>query len=705
MYNIHHTGKTSYEELLEQALQKGYVLTDLTKVAVSGPPGVGKSHLWYYLLNQVPPSIRCSTACIEQARRIVISSSSSDTEEDNWEDVGPERMVKMVAETISAGVTLSNDKTESVEVALDPVEMSLSASSIQHSNVETDESFDKEEISTPTSQPQVGEAQPDHSSPAPLILSETAKITEMLATFTEARQVLRAHFLLFLDTGGQPFFLDIFAAFIRSISLQLLVFKLSEQLKALPVVDYYSPEGFSYQLGHFVSTNEQLLTQSAQVAQSQRHQISLPCIEKQPDCPKVLVVGTFKDQESLSQETREEKNIKLSQSLQSLGEQLIRRSSKEVIFPVNTISTKSPGNRDPVSFELRNAIATSEQSLRIKYPLGYYLLESELRRIGRVVSRDQCWAVARQLLFESEEAMDAALQFLHEVSLILYYPEVLKNTVFINPMAVIGKVTQLYEKITELKDAAEVDIPSKEMLLYRNQAIFSCEFAKQFTSGYHDDLFTVNNLINILEYLKIIAALPQEDSTNYFMPSLLEPLEDEEIVRPSSGAAAPLFIHFENEYAPNGVFCALIVHLLSSRDAFHWKLSSSELDTPIPLNKSQLTLQLLFDEDSAEVEFINSQMYCEVHVNSIGSPEILPLVWEEINRGLQCVYQRFSYVVTHKMAFRCQCQEAKSHPAVLSEDCHSWVCTKNSRITGSLSDKQKLWLHLTCSTPEGIIEI
>ena len=700
MYNIHHTGKTSYEELLEQALQKGYVLTDLTKVAVSGPPGVGKSHLWYYLLNQVPPRIRCSTACIEQARRIVISSSSSDTEEDNWEDVGPERMVKMVAETISAGVTLSDVKTESVKVALDPEEVSLSAPSVQHSNVQKDESFDKA-AGTPTSQPQVGEAQLDYS-PAPLILSETAKITEMLATFTEARQVLRAHFLLFLDTGGQPSFLDIFAAFIRSISLQLLVFKLSEQLKALPVVNYYSPEGFSYQLGHFVSTNEQLLTQSAQVAQSQRHQISLPCIEKQPDCPKVLVVGTFKDQESLSKETREEKNIQLSQSLQSLGEQLIRRSSKEIIFPVNTVSTKSPGNRDPVSFELRNAIATSEQSLRIKYPLGYYLLESELRRIGRVVSRDQCWAVAQQLLFESEEAMDAALLFLHEMSLILYYPEVLKNTVFINPMAVIEKVTQLYEKITELKDAAEVDIPSKEMLLYRNQAIFSSEFAKKFTSGYLDDLFTVNNLINILEYLKIVAALPQADSTNHFMPSLLEPLEDEEIVRPSSGAAAPLFIHFENEYAPNGVFCALIVHLLSFKDAFHWKLASSKLDTPIPLlNKSQLTLQLLFDEDSVEIEFINNQTYYEVHVNSICSPEILPLIWEEIDRGLQYVYQRFSYVVTHKMAFQCQCQEIKSHTAILSKDCQSWVCTKDLSTSGSLSDQQKLWLPLTCFISRG----
>ena len=55
--------------------------------------------------------------------------------------------------------------------------------------------------------------------------------------------------------------------------------------------------------------------------------------------------------------------------------------------------------------------------------------------------------------------------------------------------------------------------------------------------------------------------------------------------------------------------------------------------------------------------------------------------------------------------FRCQCEEAKSHPAVLSDDGHSWVCTKNSRITGSLSDKQKLWLHLTCSTLEGIVEI
>ena len=672
---------------MEQALRRGYILTDLTKVTVSGPPGVGKSHLWYYLLNQVPPTIRCSTACIEQARRIVISSSSSDTEGSNWEEVGPERMVKMVAETISAGVTLSEDKTEN---RLNPVQHVTNPAREERSTVE----------GVPTSQHHLGDAQLDHS-PAPLILKETAKIAELLPTFTEARQVLRAHFLIFLDTGGQPSFLDIFAAFIHKISLQLLVFKLSERLKELPVVDYYSPDGLSYQLGHFVSTNEELLMQSAQVAQSQRHQISLPCIEKQPECPKVLVVGTFKDLESRSQETREEKNIQLSQSLQSLGEQLIRRSSKEVIFPVNTVSTKSPGNRDPVSFELRNAIATSEQSLRIKYPLGYYLLESELRRFGAVVSRDQCWAVAQQLLFESEEAMDAALQFLHEVNLFFYYPEVIKNTIFVNPMVVIEKVSQLFEKITELKDAAEVDIQSREMLLYRNQAIFSSDFIKKFTSGYHDDLFTVNNLINILEHLLMIAALPQEDSTNFFMPSLLELLEDEEIVRPSSGAVAPLFIHFENENAPNGVFCALIVHLLSSGDVFHWKLLNSELDTFLQLNKSQLTLQLFFGEHSAEIEFINTKIYYEVHVNSISFPELLPLVWEDIDLGLQCVYQRFSYVATHKMAFQCQCQQIKSHTAILSKDYQSWQCTKDLSISGSLSDKQKLWLPLTCFISKG----
>ena len=69
----------------------------------------------------------------------------------------------------------------------------------------------------------------------------------------------------FIDSGGQPQFLEILPAFIRNVSLLILLVKLSEELSDTSTVEYYSPDGKSYQLGVFPLSNEQLLVRAAQL--------------------------------------------------------------------------------------------------------------------------------------------------------------------------------------------------------------------------------------------------------------------------------------------------------------------------------------------------------------------------------------------------------------------------------------------------------
>ena len=415
-----------------------------------------------------------------------------------------------------------------------------------------------------------------------------------------------------------------------------------------------------------------------------------------------MVIGTFKDHEHECSETREEKNSRLQQAFRQFQDFLIQRSEKEVIYPVNATLAGPGRDKDPVAAELRQVIHSCGQSLRVKFPVALYLLELELRRIGRgIMSWDQCWEIARQLHFESKEALDTALNFYHELNLFLYYPDVLKNTVFVDPMALLDKLTQLFESHIELKDATDDQVQSDEQLRYRNEALITRGILKKVTSGYQEGLFTPEDLIKLLEHLLIVAAIPKGSDTILFMPSLLEQQEDDEIVRPKSGVIAPLLVDFPSDCAPIGAFCAFMVSLLSSKGHLTWSVPQLEGMVSTTLYRNIITLSVasndVFSPDESDcstaITLVNSQAYYEVHVDSECPSDILPLIREDIDQGLRDACSKFSYKVTHRIAFHCSCLPTDIHPAFLSDDHTSLVCTKNKGVTISLAEKQELWLQ------------
>ena len=703
----HHPVKQQRTDiLLARGLRQGYILTDLTKTGVTGSPGVGKSHLRYFFIDETPPLIRCSTACIEQAERILVSSYGPEGKETvTFKIVGTEKMVTMVAEGINAGMTLSEGSGQVVKLQdggqnVVPVRVHVDTDRTGDIPTPLPSSPHSESVNQPTLERketitlQGGSLRQD-------LLPQTAEIAKLLPKLSGSKQLLHAHFCLFIDCGGQANFLEILPAFLRNLSLQLLVFKLPEKLSQPPVVDYHKPDGTSYQLGHFVLSNEQLLTQCAQMARSQRHQISTPYVERQPESTKIMVIGTFKDHEHECSETREEKNGRLRQAFRQFHDLLIPRSEKEVIYPVNATLAGPGRDKDPVAAELRQVIHSCGQSLRVKFPVALYLLELELRRIGRgTISWDQCWDIARQLHFESKEALDTALNFYHELNLFLYYPDVLKNTVFVDPMSLLDKLTQLFESHIELKDATDDQIQSDELLRYRNEALITRGVLKEFTHGYQEGLFTLEDLIRLLEHLLIVAAIPNGGDSALFMPSLLEQQEDDEIVRPKSGVSVPLLVDFPSKCAPIGAFCAFMVSLLSSKGHLTWSVPQLEGTVSTTLYRNVITVSVasndVFSPDESDcstaVTLVNSQAYYEVHVDSEYPSDILPLIREDIDRGLQNACSTLSYKVTHQIAFHCSCLLPDPHPAFLSDDRTSLVCTENKGVTISLAEKQKLWL-------------
>ena len=685
---------------------------DLTTCLATGAPGSGKTHIRYLLYGLFPPDLRISTACIEEAQRAVIGSlDSEDSEESQWKPVESGGLKEMVAEGVSAGVQgLEEEILVSASHKPHTTPLKSDTTTQTHDPVNAVHDSGSQVTEVPASQdpqPQLQQEAVHAIQPSALVketnvprmqafeLPETSDILKLMKSLSTSKQPLRAHWMHFIDSGGQPQFLEVLPAFIRNISLLLLLVKLSEELSDTPTVEYFSPDGKSYQLGVFPLSNEQLLLQAAQLSLFHQSQISLPhnIIEKEQSQPNMTVVGTFADQENKCKETRSEKNNRLKQLLQPFQKQLIPRSKSEIIFPVNAKSAGQGKNEDPVASELRRMIQKLAPRLRMRFPLLWYFLEMELRRLGlKIVTKSECWEIAKKLGFESKEALEAALLYLHEANLFLYYPDVLSNIVFVDPQAVLTNITQLYEHHIKLEDAPESEVVGEDDLRYRDQALFTASALISLDTDYSKAAFPNEDLIVLLQNRLIVSEMPFfiNDEMAYFMPSLLPALEEGDIIRPKFTAASPLIISFQEGWAPTGLFCALVVSLLSRKSQLPWKICELVSGNMSKLYKNYLEFSIGYIAGS--ITLVNTMKQFELHPSSELPSDLLPLIWQTIDHNLKEACSKYLYKVSHHFAFECNCGETPPHTARISVKDSSVQCSRDSGKQEPLSSKQKLWV-------------
>ena len=692
-------------EFLRQ-LQKGHILADYTICGVNGAPGVGKTSIGHFFCDESLPDTRTSTACMEQAKRFIIEIVAGKGRKCRLLD--PSDMVDMIAENLSAGVSLTEEEpaTSAVQVGSEHTAQPESSSGQAQAEPQQPAREEGELVHSKTGAGVASQSEPTPPSQSrALVLPRTAEIAAKIVNLKGSKEVLKAHFLLFVDCGGQPQFMEMIPIFMKHAYLRLLMFKLSDKLSQPPEVDYFAADGIKQSLGHFTQTNNDLIKRGVQMTQSQHSQLPMRFIESQPEQCKSIVVGTFKDKISESGESLEEKNRKLAVQLDAYLKYIIKRSPNEVIYAVNNKASGDKVPRDQMAEELLRVIETCGQSIRLKYPLAYYLLEVELRRAGRMLSRAECWAIAQQLMFESEQAMDVALQFFHAINLMFYFPEVVKEVVFVDPMAFLEWLTNVFEKSIKTIDATEDQVQTDDEIRLRDQALLTTSTLQSLQPKPNEEGITlpVTDMIKLLEHLLIIAPVQEESSTKYFMPSLLDSREKDEIVRPSCGAAAALRVQFSCEYVPNGVLCCLAVYMRSARGIFQWHIPAHHSEEATRLYKNELHFTL--PEFGGGVTVIDEDTHYSVHVDSDLSPELLPLIWDDTSQGISDVCSQLSLTVTHSIGFECLCDKPTRHLAVVSPDHKSWVCSEDDTVTGTLSHKQKLWLPVETDMEAGLCTI
>ena len=420
----------------------------------------------------------------------------------------------------------------------------------------------------------------------------------------------------------------------------------------------------------------------------------LMCQGLESDKSQVIVIGTHKDSydaEEQHKETITDKNTKLGNCIPDDSKVFCDDDMTKVIYEVDAAHPK----KEDIDIARVIREKVEESANQPDVPISWYILQIVLeevaQRLGRqVFSISECETVASELSFDTEE-MKQALRFFDKLNIFFYKEAILPDTVFTSSQVPLNAVTKLVEKRCMLlkpnKCCGPVAIDGI-WKKFRDQAKIQIEHLRDeiFKPHYVQDKFTEETFLHMLENFLIVA--PINDKIEYFCPTLLETVEVDGFLKRDD--IVTRVVHFPGGYAPPGVFCCAVCHLVSKAN---WKIR--EKDT---VKRNQIT----FAVEGRIVTFIDKCQYLAV---SIAQKDVRPTLCKEINQSISEATEH-ALTTTHKettlfgLSFLCPCTDHKSmHPAVVEEEEGDFnlVCTKEHLISGTLSTEEKTWLDTQCS--------
>ena len=329
---------------------------------------------------------------------------------------------------------------------------------------------------------------------------ELVKLMDQLST-TVAPPLTAFRIIQIIDSGGQPQFHEILPIFLRRLSFYVFVFRLCDNLDSRPVVEFYAdgkPIGTPYESAH---TIEQLLQHCVRTMRSHRSSSG-----SAHECPQIIVVGTHADRERESKESREAKNEKIHKLLSpDFQNQIVYYDLAEnkVIFALNA---KEPGKDEEVVVgKIRKVLVKNPFIQPDDIPLGWFALEILLEQMSQslqrgVLSKEECLKTAVEKLHFKENSLDAAIEYLDQISVLFYYRDILPDVVFADPQVILDKVTELVIKSFEINKLSKEQALSGEWKIFHQFARVTVEFLSQeaFNKHYVPRLFEAKHLVKLL---------------------------------------------------------------------------------------------------------------------------------------------------------------------------------------------------------------
>ena len=542
---------------------------------------------------------------------------------------------------------------------------------------------------------------------------ELVKLMDHLSTNVHPRACFKL--IQMIDCGGQSQFHEVLPIFMRKLSFYMFVFRLCDELATHPVVEFFadgkkfgspfvSPQSVEQLLQHCVRAIHSR-TLSTASSRDDSHTESSSCDPKSnaPELSKIMIVGTHLDQVEKSTESLDEKNKKIFEILSPLAkEQVIYHNLSEtkVVFPINA---KAPGkSEEEIVKQVREALLSDLSTEPVEIPSKWFALEILLEEMTEALQRgvlsvDDCITAAVEKLHFEEYAVESALQYLYQLSVLFYYPEILPNVVFVKPQVIIDKISELVFKSAEIEKLSEEHALSGEWKEFHEWALVTIKFlSKEFSSHYVPGLFDVKDLEKLFKRLLIFATFSE---THLFVPSLLRHLDNKEVDKHRSTTIPSLVLQFPDGAPRQGIFCNLICWLVSSENdsPAPWSIAKVDNDKPKCLYRN--CVQFKYPNSSAIITLIDTYLHFEVHVyippKRVDNlcPKILPKARSAVFKGIRRAAVNTGNFDSPRPtpALICPCGKGDTHIATADPEL-GCTCTRDIEEGGDLTPHQLLWI-------------
>lgn len=480
--------------------------------------------------------------------------------------------------------------------------------------------------------------------------------------------------LCIFDTGGQPEFHEILPALIFGPVIVIVVFKLTLSLRQRYTIEYVSPDGTKSSPYVTSLTHEEVIFRSLGSIASLRNSTSEWGLEKlsiaDQSTSSAFLVATHKDLVNDDQVAKinDELKKKIKSSSHLLNSNIVQFSGSEAdscIFPLDT--------REGDISKLRTAISDvmKRQFFQCPLQISWYMFSIKLQESKKKhFLYDACFKLADSCGIADEDEFKKVLWFLHyRVGIIMYYPTVngLENVIFTDLQFVFNRITKLIINcFTNNEEVRNVSVVHN----FQNNGTFTKSALDELCARDKGDPLTFDRLVALLEHLYVVAPMENQE---YFMPCALKPVEiSSAIDNQNYDKISSLLITFDCGYVPVGVFCCLIVYILSSSI---WTLAKKEGHYR---NKMTFIIGKYYDV----VILLCHPTYLEVQVqpqyklrDECDVTELIEDIFENVNTGLQKIMESLRYPYEIKLGILCNsCSFSAPHPAIISKSVKIAYC-------------------------------
>ena len=709
-----------FVDTMKKWCKEGTVELTLTRVHMVGPAGSGKTCTQCLLLNKPPPKHNPAPSSDSHTPSDHTPTAPSDPAPSSSSSNSITNSTPIACKAVKAlRVSVDNKKKKKIWKAVSRDELiERLASDLKSRKDELDRKVSQEKKPTSkSSRPQSSSSQEVptknedsggavHDSGSAAKQNDSAEhyesggiLKEIVDLIPEAKAQLSDEWVYIVDSGGQPAYQELLPLLTRAASLNIITIDLSK--------DIDEEFTFTYRInGEEFNCDEKMMYSNRKLFKSVVSSVTLkkppilpydvtesPQHSPQHSKPKHsmnFVVGTHYDIliKNSGKERAKEKVLEMSKKLMS-PETLMPFLTNYVfsnvhegsmIVPVDTLSTNP--ERDEARTKLLSAIECDEVSLTVRVPIRIFAfelyLESKAESKG-FLTRVEAGQEGKKLYMEKEDEVDKALVYLHNCTIILYYPEIKPQLVFVDPQRILDVLSHLLALTYVDKSTRQLfakNIREQEILDLKEKGLFQKDLLDKFTPAFTDEF--KKYFIQLLRHLHIIADYGPD---TYFLPSALPSYNDS--FNNTSKKIKPLHYIWQMEnkddynpeypvLVPQGIFSLIIVHLLKqqeSKQKYKIELSSGKQYRDV------FSLVFIDDGEKHQLYIINCHTHIEVHFDcEEHCPSVRDLVTKAIEKSSKDISVECNYV----NAFPCPNKEEDCHCIVQKRKKHGGMIANHS---------------------------